>query len=158
MTTFFWSNPGAPVERLQRRVKMQENALDQARRDLAAARAREGLPSIEEPFESVARSRDSFLSFTEESEEPGEAPSVYHSPRHRAQHAIEERRRRGLPIEEPDASAAAEFADLARRADEKRRGVNQPDILPPPPPQAPPARMTAEDILDAMKKTGLYKK
>ena len=57
---------------------MQEAALDQARRDLAAARAREGLPSIEEPFESVARSRDSFLSFTEEPEEPGEAPSVYH--------------------------------------------------------------------------------
>ena len=46
----------------------------------------------------------------------------------------------------PTASAAAEFAELIRRADEKRRGVNQPDILPMPP-QPQPRQVTAEEIL-----------
>ena len=151
MTNFFlWSEPAAPVDRLKRRVKMQEAALRQARLDLAAGLAREGLPSIEEPFESVARPRDSFLFLTEEPEAPDASPSVYISDAHRRQHAIDERRRRGLPIEESDAAATAEFSEFVRRSDEKRRGVNQPDILPPPPPQPPPARMTAEEILAAI--------
>jgi hypothetical protein len=126
---------------------MQENALDQARRDLAAARAREGLPSIEEPFD-FERYGKSAVSF----DELGEAPSVYISPAHRRQHAVDERRRRGMPIEEPDAAAVAEFADLIRLADEKRRGVNQPDVLPPPPQPPPRQMLTAEEILAAHRK------
>ena len=136
---------------------MQEASLDQARRDLAAARAREGLPGIEEPLD-FERYGKSAVPFEELDEAFDASPSVYISDAHRRMHAIDERRRRGLPIEEPDASAAAELAEFARLSDEKRRGINQPDILPPPPPQAPPAPMTAEEILAAMKKTGLYKK
>jgi hypothetical protein len=52
MTTFFWSQPNAPVEQLQRRVKMQESALAQARSDLHAARQREGLEPLEPAFDA----------------------------------------------------------------------------------------------------------
>jgi uncharacterized coiled-coil protein SlyX len=130
-----------PISNLEKRVAIQRRFLAQAEADLAEARA--------------DRPRDlRFL--TEELEELPEAPdassSVYHSPQHRAQHAIEERRRRGLPIEEPSAAAVAEFADLIRLADEKRRGVNQPDTLPAPPQQPPRRLVTAEEIIAAHRK------
>jgi hypothetical protein len=144
-STFFPSGL-PPISNLEKRVAIQRRFLAQAEADLAEARG--------------DRPRD-LRFFSEEPEDlpeaPGASSSVYHSPRHRAQHAADERRRRGLPIEEPDASAAAEFAELVRRADEKRRGVNQPDILPAPP-QTPPTQATSEMIIEAMKKANLWKK
>ena len=109
---FFFSEPAAPVERLERRVKMQQSALDQARRDLAAARLREGLPSIEEPLEG-------------ERDELAAAPSVYISAEHRRIAIADERRRRGLGAEPgpgvlPTVPATAQ---LIIAADRKARGL-----------------------------------
>lgn len=100
---------------------------------------REGLPLQAEPIE-----------------EP-DAPSPYISDEHRRMHAADERRRRGLPIEEKGAPSAV--AEFIARADEKRRGVNQPDIVTGPP-QTAPLKASAESILAAYRKSreGLDKK
>ncbi len=115
---------------------MQRAALAQAEADLAEARGERAAVELEEL---------------------AEAQSVYLSDAHRRMHAADERRRRGLPIEETGAPSAV--AELIARADEKRRGVNQPDYEPGPP-QTPPSKATSEFILASYRKAnqGLGKK
>jgi hypothetical protein len=136
MGTFFpFGAP--PIANLEKRVAMQRAALAQAEADLAEARGERAAAELEEL---------------------DEAPSVYISNEHRRMHAADERRRRGLgPIEEAGAPSAV--AECIARADEKRRGVNQPDTLPGPP-QAAPLKATPEFILASYHKAnqGLGKK
>ena len=93
MAQFFFSEPGSSVERLQRRVRMQEAALHQAQQDLAAARLREGLPSEAPAFDEAPDAQAGWL-----------------SPAHRQMRLDAERRARGLgPTNATDAPATAEF-------------------------------------------------
>ena len=49
-----FGTPQVPISNLERRIRYQEAALDQARQDLRAARAREGLPLEIDPLEDLA--------------------------------------------------------------------------------------------------------
>jgi hypothetical protein len=106
MTTFFFSDLGAPIERLQRRVQMQKNALAQAEADLRAAQAREGLEP--EPLDNELSSFDP-------------PHSIYVSELARRMHAADERRRRGLGPEE-QAYDPVRQAQMIVDASRKARG------------------------------------
>jgi hypothetical protein len=138
MTRFVFSDPNASIERLQRQVRAQENALHFARENLRAARAREGLPL--EPLEVEQ------LEHLE-----GMTESAFLSPLHAALFDEADRRRRGLaPLAlSPEASAAA-TARLIVAADQKRRGLAP--IEPQTEVVKPTVRATPEDILAADRK------
>jgi hypothetical protein len=136
-TSTFFPFGAPPIANLEKRVAMQRAALAQAEADLAEARGERAAAELEEL---------------------DEVPSVYISNEHRRMRAADERRRRGLgPIEETGAPSAV--AEFIARADDKRRGVNQPDFVPGPP-QTPPPKASAEFILAAYRKAnqGLGKK
>jgi len=139
MHTLFFSDPTAPIERLQRRVQMQKNALAQAELDLRRAQAREGIEPLDEPEPSSfnnetapsslanaivnAGRRARGLEPLDEDDEPSFRPTGAPTGLAARMMADDERRRRGLGPAEPSSAVkplvratAQMIIDAARKA------------------------------------------